>query len=48
MDPAKPRIVNVQFTHDVEMNRGWAEFDTEESALDWRKELSGMLPNSSA
>lgn len=48
MDPAKPRMVKIQFTHDVKIGRGWAEFDTEESALDWRKELSGMSLNSTA
>lgn len=41
MNPDKPRIVNVQFVNELKMNRGYAEFDTEESAREWRREFSG-------
>ncbi|KAF7980122.1 hypothetical protein HWV62_39545 [Athelia sp. TMB] len=39
----KPRVVNVKFADETNMNCGYAEFDTEESAREWRKEMSAAV-----
>ena len=41
MDAKRPRIVQVVF-QDVPVMNGHAEFDTAESAQDWRNELAGV------
>jgi hypothetical protein len=41
VDPKHPRNVLIEFRNALEMN-GYAEFDTEESAHDWRNELGGV------
>lgn len=41
MDPKHPRIVQIEFQNTPAMS-GYAEFDTEESAHDWRRELAGI------
>ncbi|KAL0960717.1 hypothetical protein HGRIS_005744 [Hohenbuehelia grisea] len=43
-DAAHPTILRVKFKHDKTPKlRGFAEFDTEESARDWRRELNGAI-----
>lgn len=43
MDPAHPRIIVLKFANEMHLSGGHAEFDTEESAREWRKEISGMF-----
>jgi sterol 3beta-glucosyltransferase len=42
VDPKRPRIVQIDFQNTPAID-GYAEFDTEESADDWRRELAGVL-----
>ncbi|KAF7299097.1 Glycosyltransferase family 1 protein [Mycena indigotica] len=44
-DPKRPKCIQLIFDEQFEREHvsGFAEFDTEESAVDWRKELSGAL-----
>lgn len=43
MDKNRPRFLELKFGDEIPQLNGLAEFDTEESANDWRKELQGAL-----
>ncbi|RDB18077.1 Sterol 3-beta-glucosyltransferase [Hypsizygus marmoreus] len=42
-DPKKPRHIRIQIGHSSDQIIDACEFDTEESAQDWRRELTGAL-----
>lgn len=41
VDPKKPRLIRLNIDPSAQMVNDYTEFDTEESARDWRKELGG-------
>ncbi|KDR82752.1 hypothetical protein GALMADRAFT_220742 [Galerina marginata CBS 339.88] len=45
LDPKKPRIMRLSIEPTLESANDYVEFDTEESAHDWRKEITGALFN---
>ena len=42
IDPKRPRILRLILDPIARTANDYAEFDTEESAQDWRRELTGM------
>ena len=42
VDPKRPRILRLVIDPVAQTANDYAEFDTEESAQDWRRELNGM------
>lgn len=42
-DPNNPRLLRLVVDPQAQSYNDYAEFDTEESAHDWRKELTGSL-----
>lgn len=42
LDPDHPRRLHVEFDTGLRHADGWAEFETEEAAQDWLRELNGM------
>ncbi|KAF5314999.1 hypothetical protein D9619_007125 [Psilocybe cf. subviscida] len=45
LDPKKPKLIRLKIDPSAQMVNDYSEFDTEESARDWRKELAGALFN---
>ena len=43
IDKTRPRFIELKFEDDIPEFSGVVEFDTEESASDWRKEMQGAL-----
>jgi hypothetical protein len=41
LDPQRPRIIKLAVESSVKLATEYAEFDTEESAREWRKEIIG-------
>jgi hypothetical protein len=46
VDPKKPRYLRMILVNQdqTEKHSGFAEFDTVEAAMDWRKEVTGQSP----
>lgn len=42
LDPKKPKLIRLKIDPSAQMVNDYSEFDTEESARDWRKELAGQ------
>ena len=42
VDPKRPRILRLVLDPIARTANDYAEFDTEESAQDWRREVTGM------
>lgn len=42
VDPKRPRILRLVLDPAARTANDYAEFDTEESAQDWRREMTGM------
>jgi hypothetical protein len=45
VDSKRPRHLDVVFESNIGITESTVEFDTDESAQEWRRELLGVLPS---